>query len=71
MACLLRNLGMRSVLLTTAVPDSANSRLMGCSCQGPSCHTPPHSCLPSAPCQAAYDSTAVRITLVGIGVPSK
>ncbi len=62
---------MRSVLLIIAVPDSANSRLIGCSCHGPSGQAPPHSCAPIAPCQAAQASTAVMSTLVGMGVPSK
>ena len=66
-----QNLGIRRVLLIIAVPEAANSRLIGCSCQGPSCQAPPHSCAPSAPCQAAQASTAVMTTLVGMGVPSK
>ncbi len=35
MACLLQNLGMRSVLLIMAVPDSANSRHLEMQLPGP------------------------------------
>ncbi len=62
-----QNFGMRRVLLTIRLPDSANNNTSECSCHGPSAHTPPAKRSPIASCQAATARTAVSTTLVNAG----